>query len=91
MDLRNEVSKPRLRARALATPANAEEHKFIQQKALIDEWVADAGHPATDTCRHVLELYAQLNDSEFSCVSDLHLVYDEARCFLLAMDFGEGN
>lgn len=32
-------------------------------------------------CRHVLELYAQLNDSEFLYVTDLQNTYDEARCF----------
>ncbi len=51
--------------------------------------MADKRHPATDTCRHILELYAQLNDSEFSYVSDLHLVYDEARCFFLQWVLGK--
>jgi hypothetical protein len=68
---------------------SAEAHKFMQQKALINEWVADARHPATDACRHFLELYAQLNDSEFSYVSDFHLVYDEARCFFLQWVLGK--
>ena len=80
---------PPVRAKVPATPANAEEQKFRKQKALIDDWVADARHPATDTCRHILELYAQLNDSEFSYVSDLHLVYDEARCFFLQWILGK--
>jgi hypothetical protein len=43
----------------------------------------------TDTCRHVLELYAQLNDSEFSYVSGLHLVHDEAHCFFLQWVLGK--
>ena len=80
---------PSARLKVPATPANAEEQKFRQQKALIDEWVADKRHPATETCRHILELYAQLNDSEFSYVSDLHLVYDEARCFFLQWVLGK--
>ena len=79
---------PSVRTQFPATPAIAEEHKFRRQKQLIDEWVADTRHPATDTCRHILELYAQLNDSEFLYVSDLHLVYDEARCFFLQWVLG---
>ena len=47
---------PSVRTQFPATPAIAEEHKFRRQKQLIDEWVADTRHPATDTCRHILEL-----------------------------------
>ncbi len=80
---------PSSRALASETPANEEARKFRQQKEMIDDWIVDTRHPANDTCRHVLELYAQLNDSEFSYVSDLHLVYDEARCFFLQWVLGK--
>jgi hypothetical protein len=45
---------------------------------------------ATEECRHALELYVQLNDdSEFSYVTDLQLLYDEARCFFLQCVLGK--
>ncbi len=40
-------------------------------------------------CRHTLELYAQLTDSEFLYVSDLQSTYDEARCFFLQWVLGK--
>jgi hypothetical protein len=39
--------------------------------------------------RHVLELYVQLNDSEFSYVTDPQLIYDETRCFFLQWVLGK--
>ncbi len=42
-----------------------------------------------ESCRHVLELYVQLNDSEFSYVSDLQFTYGEARCFFLQWVLGK--
>ena len=80
---------PSSRAMASETPANEEARKFRKQREMIDDWISDTRHPANDTCRHVLELYVQLNDSEFSYVSDLHLVYDEARCFFLQWVLGK--
>ena len=68
---------PASRALAGGTPAIEEARKFKQQMEVITTWIEDPHHVATDACRHILELYAQLNDSEFSYVSDLHLVYDE--------------
>jgi hypothetical protein len=80
---------PSARAFAGDTPANEEARRFKQQKEIISAWIDDPHHVATDTCRHILELYAQLNDSEFSYVSDLHLVYDETRCFFLQSVLGK--
>jgi hypothetical protein len=40
--------------------------KFKDKKSIIPEWIDDPKHEANDNCRHILELYAQLNDSEFS-------------------------
>ncbi len=81
---------PAARAFVGDTPANEEARKFKQQKEVITTWIEDPNHVATDACCHILELYAQLNDSEFSYVSDLHLVYDETRCFFL-QGTGERN
>jgi hypothetical protein len=94
-DGRSPDSKSRLRgtpsSRAFAgeTPANEEARKFRKQQEVITAWITDPDHVATDACCHVLELYAQLTDSEFSYVSDLHLVFDETRCFFLQWVLGK--
>jgi hypothetical protein len=80
---------PSSRAFASETPANEEARKFKKQQEIISEWISDPDHVATDTCRHILELYAQLNDSEFSYVTDLHLIYDETRCLFLQWVLGK--
>jgi hypothetical protein len=53
------------------TPARLEQIKFQKQQAVITSLIDNPRHTADATCRHVLELYAQLNDSEFLYVSDL--------------------
>ncbi len=58
------------------TPARLEQMKFQRQQRVITTWVDDPRHAADATCRHVLELYAQLTDSEFLYVSDLQSTYD---------------
>jgi hypothetical protein len=65
--------------------------KFEKQKEIISAWIDDENHEATEECRHALELYVQLNDSEFSYVTaDLRLIqYDEARCFFLQWVLGK--
>ncbi len=50
-----------------ATPARLEALRFKKQQATIIAWIDDPRHIAHDTCRHVLELYSQLNDSECDC------------------------
>jgi hypothetical protein len=65
------------------TPARIEEMKFIKQQEIITSWIRDPRHVADAACRHVLELYAQLTDSEFLYVSDLQSTYDQVRCFFL--------
>jgi hypothetical protein len=72
----------------LATPAQMEEIKFKKQQETITSWIDDPRHAANAACRHSLELYAQLNDSEFLYVSDLQSTYDEARCFFLQWVLG---
>jgi hypothetical protein len=71
------------------TPARLEQIKFQRQQAVIKTWIDDPQHAAAPTCRHALELYAQLNDSEFLYVSDLQSTYDEARCFFLQWVLGK--
>ena len=53
-----------------ATPARLEALHLKRQQATITAWIEDPRHVANDTCRHILELYAQLNDSEFLYVTD---------------------
>ena len=72
-----------------ATPARLEALRFKRQQATITAWIDDSRHVANDTCRHVLELYSQLNDSEFLYVTDLQVTYDEARCFFLQWVLGK--
>ncbi len=72
-----------------ATPARLEQLKFQGQQAVIKAWIDDPRHTADITCRHSLELYAQLTDSEFLYVSDLQSTYDEARCFFLQWVLGK--
>ena len=74
-----------------ATPARLEALRFKRQQATITAWIDDLRHVASDTYRHILELYSQLNDSEFLYVTDLQVTYDEARCFFLQLGFGKGN
>jgi hypothetical protein len=69
-----------------ATPARLEEIKFKRQREIITSWVDDPRHAADASCRHALELYAQLNDSEFLY---LQTTYDEARCFFLQWVLGK--
>jgi hypothetical protein len=72
------------------TPARLEELKFKRkQQEILTSWIDDPRHAADATCRHALELYAQLNDSEFLYVSDLQSTYDEARCFFLQWVLGK--
>ncbi len=71
------------------TPARLEQLKFQRQQAVIKTWIDDPRHVAEATCRHALELYAQLNDSEFLYVSDLQSTYDEVRCFFLQGYWGK--
>ena len=73
----------------LETPARIEEMQFRKQREIIEEWIHDPKHTADDTCRRPLELYAQLNDSEFLYVTDLQRTYDEARCFFLQWVLGK--
>jgi hypothetical protein len=72
-----------------ATPARLEEIKFKRQQEIITSWIDDPRHAADSTCRHSLELYAQLNDSKFLYVSDLQATYNEARCFFLQWVLGK--
>jgi hypothetical protein len=61
----------------------------MEQKDVISAWIDDPDHPANETCRYSLELYAQLNDSEFAYVSELQDIYDETRCFFLQWVLGK--
>jgi hypothetical protein len=89
---------PRLSARTgsrsasrirLASPERKEDNVFRTQKEIITAWIEDPDHPASDACRYPLELYAQLNDSEFAYVSELQSIYDETRCFFLQWLLGK--
>jgi hypothetical protein len=71
------------------TPETIAARKYAQQKEIISAWIEDPDHEATEECRHALELYAQLNESEFSYVTDLQTIYDEARCFFLQWVLGK--
>ena len=62
-------------------PEKESEMIFEIQKEIINAWIEDPDHPATEAYRNALELYAQLNDSEFAYVSELQNIYDETRCF----------
>ena len=44
------------------TPARLEQLKFQEQQAVIKAWIDDPRHAADSTCRHSLELYAQLTE-----------------------------
>ena len=72
-----------------STPEIETARKDKNQKTIISAWIDDPDHYATEECRHVLELYAQLTDSEFSYVSDLQIIYDETRCFFLQWILGK--
>jgi transposase InsO family protein len=56
---------------------------------MIDDWIDDPDHPLTEAARHSLELYGQLNDSEFAYVTELQGVYDQTRCFFLQWILGK--
>jgi hypothetical protein len=71
------------------TPEMISARKYAQQKEIISAWIEDPDHEATEECRHALELYAQLNESEFSYVTDLQTIYEEARCFFLQWVLGK--
>jgi hypothetical protein len=71
------------------TPEVEMTRKYKNQKNIIQAWIDDPQHIATEDCRHVLELYAQRTDSEFSYVSDLQSIYDETRCFFLQWILGK--
>jgi hypothetical protein len=71
------------------TPARLEQLTFQEQQAIIKAWIDDPHHAADATCRHALELYAQLTDSEFLYVSYLQSTYDEACCFFLQWVLGK--
>jgi hypothetical protein len=73
----------------LASPERKEDKVFRTQKEIITAWIEDPDHPASDACRYPLELYAQLNDSEFAYVSELLSIYDETRCFFLQWLLGK--
>jgi hypothetical protein len=72
-----------------ASPTREDEGHFNTQKDVISAWIKDPDRSATETCRYPLELYAQLNDSEFDYVSELQSIYDEARCFFLQWILGK--
>jgi hypothetical protein len=72
-----------------ATPALLEEMKFKKQQEILTSWIDDPQHAADAACRHSLELYAQLSDSEFLYVSDLQATYDKALCFFLQWVLGK--
>ncbi len=55
----------------MPSPETEGEKLFRMQKELISSWIHDPDHPADETCRSALELYVQLNDSEFAYVSEL--------------------
>jgi hypothetical protein len=71
-------------------PTTPEVRKYKNQRSIISAWIDDPQQTAiNEDCRHVLELYAQLTDSEFSYVSDLQAVHDETRCFFLQWILGK--
>jgi hypothetical protein len=73
----------------MASPEREGERIFKTQKKVISAWIADPDHPANETYRYPLELYAQLNDFEFAYVSELQGIYDETRCFFLQWLLGK--
>jgi hypothetical protein len=92
------VRDPKAAIRALAgaveslrlAPTTPEVRKYKSQRAIISAWINDPDQSAvTEDCRHVLELYAQLTESEFSYVLDLQTIYDETRCFFLQWILGK--
>ena len=56
---------------------------------MISDWIDDPDHPVTEAAHHSLELYGQLNDSEFAYVTELQGVYDQTRCFFLQWILGK--
>jgi hypothetical protein len=72
-----------------ASPEREIENIFRAQKEIIQEWIDAPHHPATESYRHALELYAQLNDFEFAYVTELQGIYDQTRCFFLQWLLGK--
>ena len=72
-----------------SSPEREKDAEIRTQREVISAWIDDPDHPATETCRYALELYAQLNDSEFAYVSELQVIYDKARCFFLQWILGK--
>jgi hypothetical protein len=72
-----------------SSPEREKDGEFKTQREVISAWIDDPDHPATETCRYPLELYAQLNDSEFAYVTELQVIYDETRCFFLQWILGK--
>ncbi len=72
-----------------STPEIETARKEKNQRTIIQAWIDDPDHPATEDCRHVLELYAQLTDSKLSYVADLQTIYHATRCFFLQRILGK--
>jgi hypothetical protein len=70
-------------------PEKESEMIFEMQKQIINALIEDPDHPATEAYRNALELYVQLNDSEFAYVSELQNIYDETHCFFLQWLLGK--
>ena len=73
----------------MPSPEREGEKMFRKQKELLSLWIDDPDHIAEETCRYALELYIQLNDSEFAYVTELQVIYDETRCFFLQWLLGK--
>jgi hypothetical protein len=73
----------------MPSPEREGEKIFRTQKKLLSLWIDDPDHIAEETCRYALELYIQLNDSEFAYVTELQVIYDETRCFFLQWLLGK--
>ncbi len=72
-----------------ASPEREDDKLVRRQKEMISDWINDPDHPVTEAARHSLELYGQLNDSEFAYVTELQGVYDQTRCFFLQWILGK--
>ena len=72
-----------------ASPEREVDRIFRKQKEMISDWIDDPHHPVPEAARHALELYAQLNDSEFAYVTELQGIYDQTRCFFLQWLLGK--
>jgi hypothetical protein len=72
-----------------ASPEREDDKLVRRQKEMISDWIDDPDHPVTEAAHHSLELYGQLNDSEFAYVTELQGVYDQTRCFFLQWILGK--